>query len=46
MTRELERLEEGPEAEIRIDFLKTTLKEYQTGKRPAIMEYMVSGSRN
>ena len=42
MTRELE----GPKAEIHVDLLKTTLKKYQTGKRLAMMEYMVSGSRN
>ena len=46
MTRELEGLEEGPKAEILIDLLKTTLKKYQTGKRQAMIEYMVSGSRN
>ena len=46
MTRELERLEEGPKAEIHTDILKTTLKKYQTGKCQATMEYMVSGSRN
>ena len=45
-TRELEGLEEGPKAEIHIDLLKTTLKKYQTGKRQAMMEYMVFGSRN
>ena len=32
--------------EIHIDLLKTIQKEYQTGKRQAMMEYMVSGSRN
>ena len=31
--KELEVFEEGPEAEISIDFLRTTLKEYQIGKR-------------
>ena len=46
MTRELEEPEEGPKAEIHIDLLKTTLKDYQTGKRQAMLEYMVSGSRN
>ena len=45
MTRELE-LEEGPKAEKHIDLPQTTLKTYQTGKRQAMMEYMVSGSRN
>ena len=46
MTRELEGLEEDPKAEIHTDLLKTTLKKYQTGKRPIMSEYMVSGSRN
>ena len=45
ITRELG-LEEGPKVKIYIDLLKTRLKEYQTGKRPAMMKYMVSGSRN
>ena len=46
MTRELEGLEEGPKAEIHIDLLEKKLKKYQTGKLQAMMEYMVSGSRN
>ena len=46
MTKELEGLKEGPKAEMLIDLLKTTLEKYRTGKRQAIMEYMVSGSRN
>ena len=46
LTRELEGLEEGPKAEIHIGLLKTTLKKYQIGKRQAMVEYMVSGSRN
>ena len=46
MIKELEGLEEGPKAEIPIDLLKTILKKYQTGKRLAMMEYMVSGSKN
>ena len=46
MTNELERLEEGPKAEIHIDLLKTTLKKYQRGKRQAMVEYMDSGSWN
>ena len=46
ITRELEGIEEGPKAEIHIDLLKMTLKKYQTGKRQAVMEYMVSDSRN
>ena len=46
MTKELEGLEEGPKAEIHINLLKTTLKKYQRGERQAMMEYMVSGSRN
>ena len=46
MTRELEGLEEGLKAEIHTDLLKTTLKKYQTGKRQAMMEYVVSGSGN
>ena len=45
-TREQEELEEGQKAEIHTDLLKTTLKKYQTGKRQAMMEYMVSGSRS
>ena len=44
--KELERLEEGPKLERHIDSLKMTLKEYQTGKRRAMIEYMDSGSRN
>ena len=44
MTRELEGLEEGPKPEIHTDLLKITLlKKYQTGKKQAMMEYMVSG---
>ena len=43
MTKELEGIKEGPKAKILIDLLKTTLKKYQTGKRQAMMEYMVSG---
>ena len=46
MTMELEGLEEGPKVEIHIYLLKSTLKINQTGKRQAMMEYMVSGSRN
>ena len=46
MTKELERFEESPKAEIHIDLFKITLKVYQTGKRQTMMEYMVSGSRN
>ena len=42
----LEGLEENPEAEIHIDLLKMTLKTYQTGKCLAMMEFMVSGSKN
>ena len=45
MTKELEGIEEGPKAEIHIDLLKMTLKN-QTGKRQAMMECMVSSSRN
>ena len=41
MTRELEGLEESPKADIHLDLLKTTQK-YQTGKRPAMMEDVVS----
>ena len=41
-----EGLEEVLKAEMHIDLLKITLKKYQTGKRQAMMEYMVSGSRN
>ena len=46
MIRELEGLEEGTEAEIHTDLLKTTRKEISNWKRQAKMEYMVSGSRN
>ena len=46
MTKELKELKEGLKAEIDIDLLKTTLKKYQIRKRPAMMEYMDSGSRN
>ena len=46
MTKELEGLEKSPKAEIHIDSLKTKLKKYQTGKRQAMMGYLVSGSRN
>ena len=42
MTRKLEGLEEGPKADIHTFLLKRTLKKYQTGKRQAMMEYMVS----
>ena len=45
MAKELERLEEGPKAELHNDLLRTTLKEYQIGKRQAMMEYMDSNSR-
>ena len=38
MTRELEGLEEGPEAEIHIDLLKSTLRKYKNGKCQAMME--------
>ena len=46
MTKELEGFEGGPKAEIHIDLLKTTLKKYETGKHQAMMEYMVSATRN
>ena len=48
MTRDLEGLEEGPKAEIHIELLKKKKhwKRYKTGKRPDMMEYMDSGSRN
>ena len=46
MTRELEGLKEGLKAEILIELFKTILKKYQNGKRQAMMEYVVSGSRN
>ena len=45
MTRELEGLEEGPKVEILRDLLKTILKE-DNELENAMMEYMVSGSRN
>ena len=46
ITREQEGFEEDAKAEIHTDLLKITFKKYQTGKRQAMMEYMVSGSRN
>ena len=46
MTKELEGLEESPEVEIHVGTLKMKLKKSHTGKRLAMMEYMVSGSRN
>ena len=46
MTKELEGLEEGPKAEIRIDLLKKSIKKYQIGKHQAMIEYMDSGSRD
>ena len=45
MTRELEGLEEGPNAKIHIDLLKTTQKKYPTGNRQAMMEYMASSKK-
>ena len=45
MPRELEGHEEDLKEEIYIYLLKKTLKKYQTGKRKAMMEYMVSDSR-
>ena len=46
ITKDLEELKEGSKTEILIDLLKMTLNRYQTGKRQAMMEYMVSDSRN
>ena len=46
MINEIERLEEGSKVEIHIDLFKMTLKKYHMGKCQAIMEYMVSGSKN
>ena len=46
MKRELEGLEKDPKAEIHTDLSKRHFKRYQTGKHLAIMEYVVSGSRN
>ena len=46
MTRDLEGIEKGPKDEIHINLLKTTVKEYQNGKRLDVMVYMVSCSRN
>ena len=46
MVKELERLEEGPKAEIHLDLQKISLKKYQIGKRQAIMDYMDYDSRN
>ena len=43
ITKELEGLEEGLKAEIRIDLHK---KKYKVEKRQGMMEYMNSGSRN
>ena len=37
MTKVLEELADGKNAEIHIDLLKTTLKKYPTGKRQAMM---------
>ena len=45
-TRELEGLEEGLKGEIHIDLFTLTLKEFETGKRQAMMVYIVSSSRN
>ena len=45
-TKELEGFKEGLKTEIHIDLLKMTLKKYQTGKHQAMIEYVVSGSRN
>ena len=45
MTKELEGLEEGPKEEMNKDLLEIAQKN-QTGKRQAMVEYMVSGSRN
>ena len=44
LTIGLEELEEGPETEIH-RFTQNDTKIYQTGKRQAMMEYMVSSSR-
>ena len=44
MTKELERFKGSLKAEIHIDLLKMTLEKYQTGKRHAMAEYMVSSS--
>ena len=46
ISKDVDGLEEGSKVDILIDLLKTTLNIYQTGKSPAIMEYMGSGSRN
>ena len=46
VTREQEGLKECPKVEIHTDLFKTTIKNYQTGKNQAMMEYMVSDSRN
>ena len=45
ITRELEQLKEGPKAKYTPIYSKRHLKRYQTGKRQAMMEYMVSASR-
>ena len=46
MTKELQRLEGGPNGEIHIGLLKTTIEKYHTGKRKAIKKCTISCSRN
>ena len=46
MTRELEVLEEGPKVEIHINLLKAIIKIYQTRKRQAMMDFIISCFRN
>ena len=46
MIRELKGLEEGRKRKYTSIYSKRQKKKYQTGKRQAMMEYVVSGSRN
>ena len=46
VAKELEGIKKGQKAKIHIDLLWMTQKNYQIGKRQAMMEYMDSGSRN
>ena len=45
MKKEFEELEEGPEANIRLDLLRATLKKIPNWKPIARMEYMDSGKK-
>ena len=46
MTREVQGLEEGPNAEMHKVTQNNSKKINKIGKRRAMMDYMVSGSRN